>query len=214
MRKKLSILIIPALCILVLISTICFAMMSNIKTGETTKETINDNELSMSIAKENDEEQKIIEVTQIPVKYQEVVEESPQEVIENNSYIVNDLSFNESEANMLMKIAMAEAGGEGKECMAQVILTVLNRVQSSRFPNNIYDVIHQVYNGTYQFTPVQIGTYDSAVPSQECKEAFNMVVNGWNESQGSLYFESCVGSSWHSRNLTFLFQCGRMRFYR
>lgn len=115
---------------------------------------------------------------------------------------------------MLMKIAMAEARGEGKECMALVMLTVLNRVKSDKFPDNIYNVIHEVHKGKYQFTPIANGSYDKAIPNEECKEALNLILNGWDESNGSLYFESCSGSSWHSRNLQFLCRIGRMKFYK
>lgn len=41
-----------------------------------------------------------------------------------------------------------------------------------------------------------------------------MVIGGWDESEGALYFESCENSSWHSRNLEFLYEVGNHRFYR
>ena len=140
-------------------------------------------------------------------------DESATQIVSDDIFVQN-YDFNADETQMPMKIAMAEADGEGKECMALVMLAVLNRVQSDKFPNSIYEVIHQVSNGTYQFTPVYNGSFNKAVPSEECKEAFNLVTSGWDNSQGVLYFESCPGESWHSRNLKLLYTSGKMKFYK
>ena len=128
--------------------------------------------------------------------------------------LIKSIDFSNEDAEMLMKIAMAEAGGEGRECMALVMLTVLNRTWSDNFPDNIHDVIYESTNGVYQFSPIANGAYDKAVPNEACKEALELIMSGWDKSQNALYFESCPGSSWHSRNLQFLYQCGRMRFYK
>lgn len=195
---------ILCLCILALISSICFSSQGEEKVvDDKLAEThIIEKEDSgfIMIEDNNEESNKENEVT-----YANITEK--QEMIRS-------LDFDADEAEMLQKIAMAEAGGEGKECMALVMLTVLNRTWSDKFPNSIYGVIHQTTNGTYQFTPVANGAYAAAIPSNECKEALNMVMSGWNESQNALYFESCSGSSWHSRNLQYLYSCGRMKFYK
>ena len=114
------------------------------------------------------------------------------------------------EAYMVMKIAMAEAESEGVEGKALVILVVFNRVDDDRFPDNISDVIYQ----KYQFSPISDGRFDSVEPDRECYEALEMVQNGWDESQGALFFESLSASQWHSNNLQFLFQKGNHYFYR
>mgnify|MGYP006898678300 CR=1 FL=1 len=44
-------------------------------------------------------------------------------------------------------------------------------------------------------------------------EALEMIKTGWDESQGALYYEWCEGESWHSKNLTLLFQHCDTRFY-
>lgn len=115
------------------------------------------------------------------------------------------------ESQMLMKIAMAETEGETVEGKALVMLVVLNRVWDSRFPNTIAEVIFQ----PKQFSPVREGgRYYTTEPNEECHEALELVQNGWDESYGALYFESCENSSWHSKNLEFLFQVGNHKFYR
>lgn len=120
-----------------------------------------------------------------------------------------DLTYEEKD--MLLRIAMAEVGGEDcVECLALVMKTVLNRMESPLFPSTIYRVIH----AENQFSPVASGSFSTAVPNEKCYEALELVINGWDESQGALYFEACVGSSWHSRNLELLFQHCSTRFYR
>lgn len=120
--------------------------------------------------------------------------------------------FDEDEAEMLMKIAMAEAEGESTEGKALVMMVVLNRVWSDSFPDTIEEVIFQ----KNQFSPVREGgRYYTTEPNEDCKKALEMVMGGWDESQGALYFEAVRnGDSWHSRNLEFLFQYGGHKFYR
>ncbi len=112
---------------------------------------------------------------------------------------------------MLLKIAMAEAEGESVEGKALVMLVVLNRVWDDAFPNTIGEVIFQ----KNQFSPVANGgRYWTTEPNEGCYEALKMVRHGWDESQGALYFESCEGDNWHSRNLEYLFREGNHKFYR
>lgn len=47
------------------------------------------------------------------------------------------------EAQLLMRLATAEAGNQGVEGMRLVMSVVLNRVSSDKFPNSIKDVIYQ-----------------------------------------------------------------------
>lgn len=111
---------------------------------------------------------------------------------------------------MLLKIAMAEAEGEDTIGKALVIRTVLNRVQSDNFPDTIKDVIFQ----ENQFTPIRNGRYDKVTPNDDCYIALEMVENGWDESDGALYFERTTSKdTWHSKNLTKLFTHGNHTFY-
>ena len=111
---------------------------------------------------------------------------------------------------MLLKIAMAEAEGEDTIGKALVIRTVLNRVQSDSFPDTIKDVIFQ----ENQFTPTRNGRYDKVTPNDDCYIALEMVKDGWDESEGALYFERTTSKdTWHSKNLTKLFTHGNHTFY-
>ena len=116
----------------------------------------------------------------------------------------------EEEQTMLLKLGMAERGDqECTECIALVMRTVLNRVESSRFGSSVRSVIL----AQDQFTPVTDGTYYSAEPNERCYAALEMVIYGWDESQGALFYEWCEGESWHSKNLHLLLQHCDTRFY-
>ena len=120
------------------------------------------------------------------------------------------IELTEKEKRMLLKLGMAERGNEEcAECIALVMRTVLNRLESGRFGDSVRSVIF----APGQFTPVMDGSYDSAEPNQLCYEALEMVIYGWDESQGALFYEWCEGESWHSENLHLLFQHCNFRFY-
>lgn len=121
------------------------------------------------------------------------------------------LELTAEEQNMLLKIGMAELGEtECIECIALVMRTVLNRVDADRFGSTIKSVLFS----ENQFTPVSDGTYHQAVPNSSCYGALELVMSGWDESQGALYYEFCEGESWHSQNLELLFQHCNTRFYK
>ncbi len=118
--------------------------------------------------------------------------------------------WDEKENEMLAKIAMAEAGNQDIEGKALVILVVLNRVWGdNEFPNSIAEVIYQ----PRQFSPVLEGKFENVVPDDDCYRAIDLVISGWDESQGALYFESKSDSTWHKENLNFLFKHGDHYFY-
>ena len=116
----------------------------------------------------------------------------------------------EEEQTMLLKLGMAERGKENcTECIALVMRTVLNRVDADRFGSSVRSVIL----APEQFTPVMDGSYETAEPNQQCHDALQMVIYGWDDSQGALFYEWCEGPSWHSKNLHLLFQHCDVRFY-
>lgn len=136
---------------------------------------------------------------------------TPEESTYENTAESAGLEIAEEDAEMLMRLAMAEAEGESVEGKALVMLVVLNRVEAEAFPDTVEEVIFQ----KNQFSVTNAGgRYWTREPDESCQEALELVKQGWDESEGALYFESCNGSSWHSRNLEFLFQAGNHRFYR
>lgn len=125
--------------------------------------------------------------------------------------MIHSYDWDGEDERLLAKIAMAEAEGESVEGKALVILVVLNRVWSDEFPDSIEEVIFQ----KNQFSPVaEGGRYWTTEPDAGCYEALELVMGGWDESQGAFYFESTGRDGWHSQNLEFLFEFGGHKFYR
>ena len=141
--------------------------------------------------------------TEYPVLEAETLTyEIPDIEPEQSESIVYSRNWDTEERYLLAKIAMAEAENQDIEGKALVICVVLNRVWSDSFPDNIHDVIYQ----PRQFSPVSNGRFDVVEPDEECWKALDMVmVDGWDGSQGALYFESKSDSAWHRDNLKFLF---------
>lgn len=142
-------------------------------------------------------------------------EEYPFELSEYPTFTYSK-DWDAKDSYLLAKIVMAEAEGCSIKCKERVILVVLNRVWDDRFPDTIYDVIHENYNGIYQFTPTQDGRWDRVEPNEECYQAVeNITKNPYDESEGALYFESCENEdNWHSQNLEYLYEIDGIRFYK
>ena len=82
------------------------------------------------------------------------------------------------EMDLLESIAMAEARGEGTLGMAYVMRVVINR--SIKDGKSIKEVI---------YAPGQFYTEGMGLePSDECHEALAMIMDGWDESQGAIFF--------------------------
>lgn len=120
------------------------------------------------------------------------------------------MSFDAADEEILLKLAMSEAGGESTEGKALVMLSVVNRVRSDEFPDTVSEVVFQ----DRQYSPVLDGRYYSTVPDDDCLAALELIEGGWDESMGAMYFENAGADSWHSRNLEFLFQEGNHKFYK
>lgn len=145
-----------------------------------------------------------------------VTERQPVEEVGVCQSNIPSMDLDAEDAYLLEKIAMAEAEGEGVEGKALVMLVVLNRVWSDRFPDTIEEVIYQrTGSGGWQFSPMQEGgRWYTTEPDQECREALELIqIEQWDESQSALYFESADKSEWHRKNLEFLFQYGNHYFY-
>lgn len=133
----------------------------------------------------------------------------PETTVQTEPPIVLELT--DEEQKLLLKIGMAELGHEGcKECVALVMRTVLNRQLDGRYGKTVKGILY----AQDQFTPVMDGSFESTEPNAVCYEALDMVLRGWDESEGALFYEFCEGESWHSRNLQLLTEHCNTRFYK
>ena len=134
------------------------------------------------------------------------------DIIVRESKAINregDMGITYDEAQMLMKIAMAEAESDGVEGKAMVMAVILNRVNDDRFPDSIEGVIYQ--DG--QFSPIADGRYKKAVPDVECNLALAEIEMGEYETVDALYFEN-AGACWQSMNCEYLGTVGHHKFYK
>ena len=97
--------------------------------------------------------------------------------------LLRDSSFvmlTRTEGDLLEAVAMAEAEGEDVKGKALVMRTVLNR--SLAWEQSVEEVI---------FKPNQFATSRMDIePSEDCHEALAMIVDGWDESEGALFFNA------------------------
>lgn len=89
------------------------------------------------------------------------------------------------DAQALMKIAQAEAGGEGVDGMALVMQVVYNRMASDIFPDTITEVISQ----KKQFKTYETGAYQNAQLTVDCHLALAEFEKGTYKDQPIIGFE-------------------------
>ena len=129
------------------------------------------------------------------------------------------LIITEEDKEVLLRIVEAEATAEDVKGRMLVANVILNRVLSSKFPDNITDVVFQNNGKTYQFSPIKDGRYWSVTVSEKTIEAVERVLNGEDYSQGALYFAARKlanpnNMSWFDRELTRLFRYGVHEFFK
>jgi N-acetylmuramoyl-L-alanine amidase len=87
------------------------------------------------------------------------------------------------ELDLLARVVHAEAGSEPFEGKVAVAAVILNRVRSSRFPNSVWEVLHQ----PGQFTPVEQGTLSSKSDASSM-DAVRRALAGEDPTGGALFF--------------------------
>lgn len=102
--------------------------------------------------------------------------------------------------DLLTRIIQVEAGYESYEGQIAVGSVIMNRVQSERFPNSIYEVVY----APRQFSPAHNGLLDRSVPNESVLEAAKAVLNGENNVEGAFFFHNpkvSGGQFWNSLEL-------------
>lgn len=117
--------------------------------------------------------------------------------------------FTYEEAQMLMRIAEAEAGNQGIEGMKIIMTVVLNRVADEAFPNTIEGVIFQ----EYQFQPVSNGSYYEVSISREAHIALADIERGIPLDEDVVAFEVTSNSKSLEKYFTYAYTVGAHDFY-
>lgn len=102
----------------------------------------------------------------------------------------------EKDLDLLARLITAEAQGEPYEAQVAIGAVVMNRVQSSAWPNTIKDVIYQNINGYVQFTPVSNGWIDKPAQPEAIKAA-KEALNGSDPTNGAqFYYDDKCTNTW------------------
>lgn len=142
----------------------------------------------------------------------EVSEEEPSHELilcyEPIDPIYDAREFTYEDAQMLMRIAQAEAGNQGKDGMKLVMMVVLNRVASEDFPDTIEEVIFQ----PHQFQPVSDGRYWEVELSSEVHLALADIETGEPIDETIIAFENTSNNSLE-KYFEYAYTVGAHNFY-
>ncbi|MGI5876794.1 MAG: LysM peptidoglycan-binding domain-containing protein [Dethiobacteria bacterium] len=122
------------------------------------------------------------------------------------------LSTNDVE--LLARLVCSEAAGEPYVGQVAVSASVLNRVNSPLYPNTISEVIYQITNGCYQYSPVLDGRINMPANSSAYR-AVEDALKGWDPSYNALgfYNPQKTGDQW-VRSQTVTTTIGNHVFFR
>ncbi|WP_251859788.1 cell wall hydrolase [Clostridium sp. Marseille-Q2269] len=106
------------------------------------------------------------------------------------------VSYTSSDLDLLARLITSEAQSEPYSAQVAVASVVINRIKSSKFPNNISAVINDKSDGHYQFTPVKNGWINKPA-TETSKKATKEALYGSDPSKGALYyFDNTATNKW------------------
>lgn len=106
----------------------------------------------------------------------------------SSSRKICDLAYEVDEVTLLAGIIECEAGGQDYEALLAVGASIMNRVESSHYPDNIFDVIHQ----KGQFPPATSGCLERWLkkgPTKKAIKAAKAAMNGDDNTGGKCSFQ-------------------------
>jgi len=124
------------------------------------------------------------------------------------------ITLTEEEKSYLLHLVAAEAGGCDMVGQILVANVVLNRVESSVFPDTVAGVIFQ----KNQFSPTINGAIWSSTITDSVEEAVERALAGEDFSEGATFFSARArldssSMSWFDNNLNWLFKHDGHEFY-
>lgn len=106
------------------------------------------------------------------------------------------IPYTQSDLDLLARLIQAEAQGVSYKAKVAVGAVVVNRVQSSKWPNTIREVIYHKSAGYYQFTPVVNGWINKPA-SAESRQAALEALKGADPTNGAeFYFDDSTKNTW------------------
>lgn len=107
------------------------------------------------------------------------------------------VTLSREDRDLFARLVHAEACGEPFTGQVAVAASVLNRVASARYPDTVREVILQVWEGYYQYSPVQDGRIKQPAGEQAFL-AVETALRGWDPSRGAtgFYNPARTGDTW------------------
>ena len=122
---------------------------------------------------------------------------------------IANIALTAEEEQLLLRIASCEAGNQGWQGMALVMNVVLNR--RTAWGMSISDVIY----AKGQFSVIGCDKWNNGFIATEAPIALQAVKDGWDGSQGALFFCAPSGRSmWMATTRQYLFTAWGHEFYR
>ena len=122
-------------------------------------------------------------------------------LLETNAFANDITPEQDKDLQILYRIVESEATGEGYYGKVMVAETILNRVNSNLFPNDVESVVFQITDGIHQFSPIKDGRFLTVDVTKETVEAVHNVYFGGVKNKDMLFFEATyVENSWAERN--------------
>lgn len=110
-------------------------------------------------------------------------------LIAGQTMVLPNSTISAADKDLMARLVRAESVGEPYAGKVAVAVVILNRVKSNQFPNTVREVIYQISNGHYAFTPVQNGQINQPA-DYASKRAVNeaIALSGTGTGSGSLFF--------------------------
>lgn len=106
------------------------------------------------------------------------------------------IPYTSSDLDLLARLIRAEAENQPYNAKVAVGAVVVNRVQSSEWPNTLRNVIYHRPGGYYQFTPVLNGTINKPATNTDLKAAYD-ALHGIDPTNGAMfYFDDSTTNQW------------------
>ncbi|HBK67599.1 MAG TPA: hypothetical protein DDZ91_03065 [Firmicutes bacterium] len=127
----------------------------------------------------------------------------------------NSYNLSQSEIELLARLVRAEAEGESYTGQVAVAASVLNRLNDSRYPNTITEIIYQVESGIYyQYSPVLDGRINFPAGASALK-AVQDALNGWDPSYGAIgFYNPTKTTNWWVKSHPVTTSIGSHIFYK